>query len=408
MTDVKADADLQCPARSLPDEMWDVIIAGAGPAGSIAAIHLARAGHRVLLLDKERFPRDKVCGDALISDSIRCLRNTGLYEAVRAEAHESNLTTVYSPSREGMDIPGQYLTIRRARLDKLLALGAVESGAVFCEGEVVELRSTSEGAVMVRVKGADREVRGRVALIATGARVALVRGAGFETRPHPSAIGVRCYVRSSYKVDRLVIACHRSIAMGYGWIFPMGGGVYNTGCVLFTKDGRPARGNLVRALDTFLSDFPLARKMMQSGEMITPVRGGMERCGLKGTRPLVRGNVLVAGEAAGSSSPLTGGGIGKAMETGEIAASVIDRTLSSGDLERLREYPSRLERKLRPRYARYALAERWFGAKWIVDLMVRRVNRSSYLHDAVVRIITDVADPRQEFSLRGILKSMWG
>ncbi len=66
-------------------DIWDVVIIGAGPAGSTAAIHLARQGHGVLLLEKEKFPRDKVCGDALIADSLRCLGRLGLLPTVIRE-----------------------------------------------------------------------------------------------------------------------------------------------------------------------------------------------------------------------------------------------------------------------------------------------------------------------------------
>jgi flavin-dependent dehydrogenase len=96
------------------------------------------------------------------------------------------------------------------------------------------------------------------------------------------------------------------------------------------------------------------------------------------------------------------------METGEIAAAVIDDALSSGDLAHLREYPAHIERELRPKYVGYVMAERWLSRGWVIDFMARRVNRSSYLRDAVVKIITDEADPREVFSVRGILKSVWG
>ncbi|MHC5058704.1 MAG: FAD-dependent monooxygenase [Planctomycetota bacterium] len=287
-----SDDGLQQTRDSLPDEIWDAVVVGAGPAGAVCALHLAGKGHRTLLLDMKRFPREKVCGDGLIPDSIRCLRNAGLYEAVRAEAYETGLATVFSPSRVGIDIPGQYFTLRRERLDEMVARKAVESGATFGEGEAIGLRTEPDGAVEVRLKGSDRAVRGRVAVIATGASVALAGDAGFQTRTRPSAVAVRCYVRSSYGIDRLVGAYDRSIAPGYGWIFPMGGGVYNAGCILFLEDGRPARTNLVGVLDTFLSEFPIAREMMRGGERMTPVRGAMERCGLTGMQPLVKGNVL--------------------------------------------------------------------------------------------------------------------
>src|SRR5437016_12531817 len=68
----------QHPVDSAPRAIWDVLIVGAGPAGSIAAFHLAARGHAVLLLDKKRFPRNKTCGDGLLSDALRVLERVGL------------------------------------------------------------------------------------------------------------------------------------------------------------------------------------------------------------------------------------------------------------------------------------------------------------------------------------------
>jgi flavin-dependent dehydrogenase len=84
----------QSTVDSLPDLLWDVMIIGAGPAGSMAALHLAAQGHKTLLLDKHRFPRNKTCGDGLIPDAIRCLQRAGLYEKVCQAGRQIKMATV--------------------------------------------------------------------------------------------------------------------------------------------------------------------------------------------------------------------------------------------------------------------------------------------------------------------------
>ena len=126
----------QQDASELPSTCWDVAIVGAGPAGSIAACHLASQGWRTLLIERDAFPRDKVCGDGLIPDAIRCLERARLLERVRTMAHPVSSLRVFSPSRAAVDLPGSFLTIKRLHLDHLLAHAATERGATLCRGRV--------------------------------------------------------------------------------------------------------------------------------------------------------------------------------------------------------------------------------------------------------------------------------
>src|SRR6185295_19531585 len=107
----------QFSVLDLPDREWDVVVVGAGPAGATAAAHLARAGRDVLLLDRARFPRDKVCGDALIPDAIAALDRLGALDAVREQGWPVRATSVFSPSRIAFELPGTFITLKRQRLD---------------------------------------------------------------------------------------------------------------------------------------------------------------------------------------------------------------------------------------------------------------------------------------------------
>ena len=131
----------------------------------------------------------------------------------------------------------------------------------------------------------------------------------------------------------------------------------------------------------------------------------MLRCGLSGTRPLGPGNTLVLGESIGATFPFTGEGIGKAMETGEIAAEVADEALRSGDFERLRDFPRRIEHELRPKFLGYRIAENWFSRPWLNDFVARRIRRSRILQELVAGIVNETVDPRELFSLRGMIRS---
>ena len=380
-----ADEKWQRPAASLPDEVWDVLVVGAGPAGSTAAIHLASRGHRVLLIDEERFPREKVCGGALTANALRCLDRVGLAGTVRGLGCELGALSLIGRSGVEVRLDGDFVTLDRRVLDALLARHAVASGAVFAQGQIENVRVEPDGSVTCAVSPSGALLRARVGILATGARVRLARDLGLVTRGRPSGLAMRCIVQSSRHFERHVICCdasallsaRQSRVLGFAWLFPLGHDLYNIGCG-HLHGGSDADGATLReCLDHFVERFGPARELVEDGAFVSPPRSGVLRSGLRGTRPIGNGNLLLVGETIGSTLPFTGAGIGTAMETAEIAAALIGNALESGNLSLLRRYPARLERRLRVRYAGYRCVEALFANGVFNDAAMRlaRVSR---------------------------------
>ena len=389
------------------DTPWDVAIIGAGPAGSIAARILAQGGHRVIVLDRRRFPREKACGDALIPDAIAVLRRNGLYDSVAAVAHRVRAVRVSSPSRVNVEIPGEFLCIKREALDHELLGAALRAGATLVQAYATAARE-AEDRVEIEVAGGESgsPVRARFALVATGADTSLLRPHAMLLRDEPSAVAVRAYVRSAYELETLVVSFDRSIVPGYAWIFPLGSGMYNVGCGVFRHRGGADDVDLRAMLDRFLAQLPEARALLGASSEVGPVRGARLRCGLTGARALNGAHILAAGETLGATFPFTGEGIGKAMETAEIAARVIGAVLDGAPLGSLAEYSSHLEQQLRPKYRGYEVAERWLSHPWLADLVARRARRSARLRAALAGILGETTDPRAAFSVGGLARSM--
>lgn len=396
----------QRPAAEVADDGWDAVIVGGGPAGSSASLHLARAGHRVLLLERAAYPRDKACGDLLIPDALAALRRAGLFERVAAEAMPVSDALVSSPSRIEWSIPGEYLLLKRGRFDMLLAGHAAASGAVVARGLVEGLSPRADGGVDIRVRGRAAPLRSRFAVLATGADVSLLQGLGMLERAAPTAVAVRAYVRSPVRMERLLISFDREIVPGYAWVFPVARDEYNVGVGVLHDPEAPARHDLRALFETFCTEVPVVRELVAASRERTPLRGARLRCGLGGARARGPGNVLAAGEQIGTTYPFTGEGIGKAMETGEMAAAAVSRALERGDSRELDAYGDRLERELRPRYHGYEAAQRWLARPWLNDLVSWRMRRGRTLQAAAQGMVAETVDPRRVFSWRGLLRSI--
>jgi geranylgeranyl reductase family protein len=392
---------------SLPEEIFDVLVVGAGPSGSTTALHLATKGHRVLLLDREQFPREKICGDGLLTDSINCLQRAGLMDSVRRLGHEVNALSMFSPSLVELRLKGDFMTLKRRALDTLITQKAVTTGAVFCRGNVADLTVEADGSVTAYLSSSHRTLRARVGIIATGVRLNLLKKHNMIQQPKSSAVAMRCYVRSTYELNRMVVAFDRSIIPGYAWIFPMGNQEYNLGCGYSCRLKKKRTPGLKDVFRVFTEQFPLARDLMNKAKAVSPLRGATLRWGLKGTSPHGPGNLLATGETIATTFQMTGEGIGKAMESGELVAEVVHDAFESGDFSLLAQYPARLKTDLEPRYLGYKIAEKWLSKPWLNDFVARRVNKSKFLKNSLAGILTETIDPRTVYSVRGILKSFF-
>lgn len=383
--------------------MWDVVIVGAGPAGSTAAIYLARSGHKVLLLDKENFPRDKVCGDGLIADSLRCLNRMGLLSEVESKGKAIPYMSYYSPSRIRVDTYSKMIAIKRLHLDYIIVQEAVKSGAVLLQANVTNLEQDND-FVSVGTAESGSPIQAKVCILATGAHIMLGKKIGIINDARPNAVAVRCYVKSPIKLDRLVFSYDKEIIPGYGWIFPLPNGEFNVGCGVLRDQVITENLNLHRVFDCFISTFPLAKEVMDRATEKTKLVGAPLRCGFVGMNIPRVDRIISIGESISTTFPFTGEGIGKAMESAEMAANIINKYLLSGDHGLLAEYDRLLEDELEPKYEGYRKAEKWLAKAWINDFLARRAQKSSYIMGCLTGLLEETIDPKKLFSLGGGLK----
>ncbi len=301
----------------------DVVVVGAGPAGSVAALVLARGGARVALVDKASFPRDKACGDLVGPRGVQVLVDLGLAPVPGAvpvgdmDVLGPTGRRALLPARPGRTYPGHALAVPRRRFDAWLRDAALAAGV---EPVVGRATLTDDGVVL----DGGRRLRADVVVGADGALSAIGAAAGL-VREDRALWGFALRTYSAGALARPVIALWdeqpRRGFPGYGWAFPGEPGRLNVGLGVGTGHGRAGGERPARRLGAFLAH--LRRLEVLDGGGLDPGRlGGWLRMGLAGTVP-ARGRVLLVGDAAGLVNPLQGEGIAQALASGRAAAEAV-------------------------------------------------------------------------------------
>ncbi len=400
----------------------DVLVIGAGPAGSACAQWLARQGLQVVLVDQHDFPRDKVCGDGLIPDAHHALQRLGVHAEVMAQAQVAAHIGCIAPRGGRVDVPGRLAVLPRRQLDDILKRAAQRAGAHFhapwrFEAPLLEGEGDAATVVGARLKSpslGERDLRAGWVVLATGAVPRALMAAGVCERHTPSGIALRAYVRHPGLAGRLralEVVWHKQLRKGYGWIFPCPDGVFNIGVGLAHSHAKQADGrntmadvNLRELMAAFARIYPPAGELMQQGQQISDFKGAPLRCSLAGAR-FSRPGLLVTGEAAGSTYAFTGEGIGKAMETGLLAAEALisGRAHGEPDAAVRTRYEASL-RALKPRFDLYERANQVNAHPWLADLLIWRANRSPRILRRMEGVLEETGNPGNLVSLRGITR----
>jgi len=330
----------------------DVLVVGAGPAGSAAAAWLARAGVDVVLADAAVFPRDKTCGDGLTPRAVAELARLGLEDWLRAHtvnhglrAHGFGQTLELrwpGPGPAATGLPAWGSAVPRTELDDHLRTTAIKAGAVAVDGVRAFDATLSGGrvsAVTFRNGDAVAEIGCRRLVVADGVRSPLGKVLG-RTWHRDTVYGVagRSYVAST-RSDDPWISSHLElrgpstragsrgpVLSGYGWIFPLGSGEVNLGAGTLATAKRPAdvaiKPLMRHYAETIREEFGLQGELRGEASALLPMGGAVT--GVAGP------NWALIGDAAGCVNPLNGEGIDYGLETGRLIAEVISTGSISG------------------------------------------------------------------------------
>ena len=408
-------------ARRTGDDA-DVIVVGAGPGGSSAAYHLARAGLDVLLLEKSTFPREKVCGDGLTPRAVKQLVGMGIpLDPVDGWFPNKGIRIIGGGVRIELDwpelssYPGFGLVRTRRGFDEIVARAARRAGARLLEGVTVTGPVLDDGAqriVGVTARdtaapgngdgGTERTYRARLVVAADGNSSRLSLAMGLRKRDdRPLGVAIRTYYTSprhddDYLETWLDLWDGSALLPGYGWIFGVGDGTSNVGLGLLNTSTSFGHVDYRAMLRRWLATMPPEWGFGEENQT-GPVRGAALPMGFNRT-PHYTSGLLLVGDAGGMVNPFNGEGISTAMESGEIAAQVIVQALARPDRASaelaLRGYPQ----ALKDAYGGYYTLGRSFvgaiGHPWFMKFATRHGLPRPALMRFTMKLLANLTEPR--------------
>jgi geranylgeranyl reductase family protein len=365
----------------------DLVVVGAGPAGTAAAITAARAGREVVVVDKAVFPREKICGDGLTTGALRELERLGLAPSAVASWQPIDDVVVRSPSGRTVRFPlprdrGSFAVVaRRSDLDAAMVQLARDAGAEVREGHGLRAVGFAGEGIVVHAEALD-PIIGRAVVGADGMWSPLRKALGIAPRGY---LGEWHAFRQYFTADGpaardLHVWFEPDLLPGYAWSFPLPDGAVNVGFGI-------TRGGAVRTRDMkdlwpALLERPHVRAVLgdhaspEAPHRAWPIPAAIDRSAL------THGRALFVGDAATATDPMTGEGIGQALTTGRLAAEAILRGGGASAIA------ARYEQDVR----RHLLADHRMSMLLMAALKRERLARAS------VRIAGSTAWTRRNFA----------
>ena len=383
-------------------DAYDVVVVGAGPAGSAAAARLADAGHAVLLIDRARFPRRKPCAECVNPAGVRALQRLVVWDDVVA-AGPARLDGWRIGPHGGATFDGTFpegvhgIGIPRETLDHILFRHAVARGARPLTGaRVTDVLRGPRGAVTgVRVQGdeGEREIRARLVIGADGLRSVVLRRLDLlRRRPKLGKIALTAHVRGFAGAPGRgeVHVTGRRACIG---IAPVGGGVANVTVVIPDERSGEIGGDPGGYFDAALASHGFASlqrvdEVLATGPFDCPVRAA------------VADGVLLVGDAAGYYDPFTGQGIFRALRGAELAADAVAAALRAGDTSAraLAPYERARRRAFAPGERVQRIVETVVSRPRLLGAVARRFTARPRIADSIIRVTGDVAPARSLFT----------
>ncbi|MBT3589354.1 MAG: NAD(P)/FAD-dependent oxidoreductase [Candidatus Marinimicrobia bacterium] len=392
--------------KNMPNPTYDIIIVGAGPAGTSAALFAKRNGLKPLLLEKSVFPRDKICGDALSGKSVRLLRELNLLEKTRGlpGAHIKRIT-FSGPKYQQFDLylkgdsegkNDEGFSIRREIFDEMMFRSVQDADIDTLEGFNVKSVNQENGFV-TGVTGIQKESNeeftfsSKILLGADGYNSIVSKELDlYDMDMEHTSVGIRCYYENVKDLtDQIELHYVPELNPGYLWIFPSDGNRANIGVGLSKDDAKQKKINLVNVMEGILSKPPFAERFSEA-KPLEKAKGWNLPLGSIHRKNYGNGFMLL-GDAAGIIDPFTGEGIGNALVSGKIAAEIAKQALSVDDNSSniLKAYDTRLWKELGSELKVSTKLQNLAKSKFLLNFVIGRASRNQDIREIISGMLSN-------------------
>jgi len=385
--------------------MYDVIISGAGPAGSKCAEILAKKGYKTALIDRDITWR-KPCGGAVSSKIFK------YYPQLRkANFHQIRGISMYSSdfhrlSYKWKDVANYSINVDRLKFDNFIRNIAIDAGADLIDKNLSYdfiLKNDKKIGIKTKSPNGTQEYRGKIIIIADGMSSKLTIKLGIRKNIEELGFGKCAIMEGKSNLDEHTMYIFFKSYMGYGWLFPLSKNKFNVGCGTFGKDH--LKYNLNQVYSEFFKDPEIKKYLPQSNyTKIWEAAYPLPALGVK-DKNLYQDNIMIVGDAAGFVSPISGEGISSSVVSGKAAAETAIKALEDGDISNktMRKYKSHpsVKRIIRNFKLKRSLVDFFFEHKGRnISKMFELAEIDNEFRDEVVNSFLFNHTPSKEFLLK--------
>ena len=393
--------------------MYDLIIVGAGPAGTTAALYAERNNLNCIVVDKATFPRDKICGDALSGKSVRIFDELNLTKEIeQLDGSEINRITFGGPNHKYFDVnlkgnkKNNYITkgfvIPRKVFDYFLFKKAKEVTEIlegFKVKDLIYKNGKPVGIKGVNRKGDEQIIEAPIILGCDGAHSIISRKLdAYKKDMEHTAVAIRCYYEGVEGLsNQIELHYIKEVKPGYFWLFPAGGNKANIGIGLSKNDAKKEDRTLTNIMkDVTQSQYFKGR--FSNAKPLEKPKGWNLPMGSIHRKNYGDGYMLL-GDAAGLVDPFTGEGIGNAMVAAKYAISTAKKAKDKGDYSKnvLSEYDQLLWGEIGKELRTSTKLQSLSRSSFLLNFVINRASRNQEVQDIISGMLSKEI-PKDELS----------